>query len=491
MTRRQLLAALAATVSLLGQAQVSEQAGVELEKGLLLHPEAKVDLAHHQDGVFQLPDNVDPKVGDFTFTCTLRLDHEPGNVGDHALEFALVQFTKFAPVVLAMGSEGTIRLRISGLGAEGGFAARPLRPLANRDIDIAVVIKRDARQALSGLWIDGVEAESFNTPPGVETLDEQAIAIDGTLHSGIVSHLRLYNRALTRPEIIALADLARPPASAGSIALLGSTEAVLMAESGWLDAYLALKQAGLPPDKRLALRNLAWEGDTVWRQDRPLNFGPLAQQLDRVQARQAVLLFGRQECLERGEAGLADFRSALEALVAKCPAGALLMGCVPFEAKAPPQRDLSALNPVLARYDDVIKAVAEAQGGRFFDTRQSWRKQEDTWTRDGVTLTPMGEWLLGDVTAFALGWRGQDPGEAGLAKLRALAQAKERLWHQYWRPSNWAFLYGDRTTQPSSRDHLNPSVRWFPQELEQYRRLIADKESELWKQSDNLGRKLP
>ena len=135
--------------------------------------------------------------------------------------------------------------------------------------------------------------------------------------------------------------------------------------------------------------------------------------------------------------------------------------------------------------------MAEARGGTFFDTRKSWRKQEEPWTRDGVTLNARGEWLLGDVTAFALGWLGQNPDEASMTQLRTLAQAKEKLWHDYWRPSNWAFLYGDRTTQPSSRDHLNPSVRWFPQELERYRQLIDEKENELWKQAEALGRKLP
>jgi hypothetical protein len=42
---------------------------------------------------------------------------------------------------------------------------------------------------------------------------------------------------------------------------------------------------------------------------------------------------------------------------------------------------------------------------------------------------------------------------------------KNDLWFRYWRPTNWAFLYGNRQTQPSSRDHKNPSRRWFPAEL--------------------------
>ena len=38
-----------------------------------------------------------------------------------------------------------------------------------------------------------------------------------------------------------------------------------------------------------------------------------------------------------------------------------------------------------------------------------------------------------------------------LHALRQLLIAKNRLWFDYWRPQNWAFLAGDRTAQPSSR----------------------------------------
>ncbi|HEY1049368.1 MAG TPA: hypothetical protein VGE39_06425, partial [Prosthecobacter sp.] len=64
-------------------------------------------------------------------------------------------------------------------------------------------------------------------------------------------------------------------------------------------------------------------------------------------------------------------------------------------------------------------------------------------------------------------------------------------WHRYWRPANWAFLHGDRTAQPSSRDHVDPTQRWFPSELEKYPPLIQAKEDELWKLANDLGGKLP
>jgi hypothetical protein len=73
-----------------------------------------------------------------------------------------------------------------------------------------------------------------------------------------------------------------------------------------------------------------------------------------------------------------------------------------------------------------------------------------------------------------------------LEPLLAVIRAKNRLWFDYWRPQNWAFLAGDRTAQPSSRDHLDPSKRWFPPEREAFLPLIEAKEKEI----DALAQKL-
>jgi hypothetical protein len=106
-------------------------------------------------------------------------------------------------------------------------------------------------------------------------------------------------------------------------------------------------------------------------------------------------------------------------------------------------------------------------------------------TRDGVNLTESGAGELAERLLIKAGVREA----AGLESLRAAVREKNRLWHHYWRPDNWAFLHGDRTAQPSSRDHLNPQLRWFPAELERYQKLIADKENELWKLAEE--RKVP
>ena len=82
-----------------------------------------------------------------------------------------------------------------------------------------------------------------------------------------------------------------------------------------------------------------------------------------------------------------------------------------------------------------------------------------------------------------------DAGKKALPQpaLRTLITAKNRLWFHYYRPQNWAFLAGDRTNQPSSRDHLDPSKRWFPKELEKFVPLIDAKDAEIWALAKKLS----
>jgi hypothetical protein len=113
-------------------------------------------------------------------------------------------------------------------------------------------------------------------------------------------------------------------------------------------------------------------------------------------------------------------------------------------------------------------------------------------TNDGVTLTPTGviEATLCLADALRLpAVKMQDIDPEGPIPLAL--RAKNRLWHDYWRPSNWAFLHGDRTQQPSSRDPVNPQLRFFPAEQEKYLPLIKEAEEKVYKLVEELTKKLP
>jgi len=50
--------------------------------------------------------------------------------------------------------------------------------------------------------------------------------------------------------------------------------------------------------------------------------------------------------------------------------------------------------------------------------------------------------------------------------LRQAILKKNALWRQYWFPTNWAVLYGNRQSTPSSRSHIGGRPRWFPEEIQ-------------------------
>ncbi len=115
---------------------------------------------------------------------------------------------------------------------------------------------------------------------------------------------------------------------------------------------------------------------------------------------------------------------------------------------------------------------------------------EPRLTENGFQLSPRGHALVAKAFASHLGFDdvARQAGETdslghwtqpAFEKLRLLVIQKNRLWFDYWRPQNWAFLGGDRTTQPSSRDHRDPKVRWFPAEMEKFVPLIRAKEVEM------------
>jgi len=85
-------------------------------------------------------------------------------------------------------------------------------------------------------------------------------------------------------------------------------------------------------------------------------------------------------------------------------------------------------------------------------------------TSDGFLLSGKGHLLAAQAFANQLGFSPKF--SANTEPLRQVILKKNALWRQYWFPSNWAFLYGNRQTQPSSRSHLNGSYRWFPEEIQ-------------------------
>jgi len=276
------------------------------------------------------------------------------------------------------------------------------------------------------------------------------------------------------------------------VALVGGEDMVALAEEGWLETLVTWGQ----PKDHIRFRSLAWEGDTVFEQRRDLNYPTLETQLDRMGATVVICQFGLMESLA-GKEGVAAFTEAYGKLIDRLnPEKKRRISLVKPHDFGFPQERTAAVNLSgqrlsvrnLNEYIYAISHVAAQRGARHEDPREPGKPTLSP-TRDGVHLSAEEqEWKartladgygsidLEDVLAHPLSARHLATQQA----LRAAIVAKNRLWFHYTRPQNWAFLAGNRTNQPSSRDHLDPSKRWFPEEMEQWVPLIEAKEKEIW-----------
>jgi len=312
---------------------------------------------------------------------------------------------------------------------------------------------------------------------------------------GMLDDVRLYKGALSSDDVAKLTDAGiitarrRPQTKtpfAGKFSLEPNEVVVFVGEENLASepqtAYLeTLLLTGLrsPSTK---FRNMAWEGDTVYEQWRILNFGSWRRQMDRVNASIVIAQYGQMEALQ-GKAALDKFIAAYEKLFDEFGQGTqriVLVSPMPFEKNAPPMPDQSTHNADVKLYADAIGQLAKKHGYLFVDLFSALEKTADPakrLTSNGVQLTPDGQWAAALAIAQALGaetklTRDPSSGAVSAEPLRAAILAKNKLWFNYWRPGNWAFLAGDRTEQPSSRDHRDARIRWFPAELQEYQALI-------------------
>jgi hypothetical protein len=328
------------------------------------------------------------------------------------------------------------------------------------------------------LFVNGEPAGSGDLAPGDAAALVLGRGADGrTLFHGLVDDVRLYARALGAEEIGRAVDEgipwlrprphAREPFAGkfelregDGVAFAGGTNMVEMQEHGFLEALLARRG--------VRFRSLAWEGDTVYEQARMLNFGPWRHQLDRAGATVVVAQFGQLEALE-GKEAIERFAASYEKLLEEFAGRTrrlVLLSPTPFERAAPPLPDLSARNGDLEAYVGAIRGIAARRQAVFVDLFTDLRN-EKALTRNGLHLAEEGQRLAAAAAARQLGVSGA-PQEG----VREAVREKNRLWADYWRPMNHAFLRGDRTQVEFSRDPRDHRIRRFLAEMERFPSLI-------------------
>jgi hypothetical protein len=267
-------------------------------------------------------------------------------------------------------------------------------------------------------------------------------------------------------------------------------------QSGHLETLLVLRD----PLHRRTIRSFAWEGDTVYSRPRPLNFPPLPQQLAQQRVALALIQFGQMESLS-GPESLGEFRDAYTRLVTgiqQTVPRVVLLTPTPFGAAGPIDAATARdRNRVLGTYVQAILEIGRTLHVPVIDlfgelAGPDFKPFEATL--DGVQLSTPGYIQVARIVSRRDLGR---PGDllpllpestwdaAAVDKVREAVVHKNRLWFRYWRPTNWAFLAGDRTEQPSSRDHRDRSIRWFPKEMEEFVPLIESADAEIRRQAMN------
>ncbi len=270
------------------------------------------------------------------------------------------------------------------------------------------------------------------------------------------------------------------------ITLVGGEDMVVASECGYLE-YLLTRAL---PEDHLRFRSLAWEGDTVFDQRRDLNFPSWEEQLEKTSATVVMVQFGQLESLE-GQEKLPEFIAAYEKLLDRFSGGGkrrfiLLSPHNLSQSAALRSEDAHSLtkseslkvrNAIVRHYQNAIEDLAKKHSALFIDLAEL-PAGDRPLLRDGVHLSLAGQHAVAARTLEELKLPDGQESKPQDALLHLIV-AKDLLWFNYWRPQNWAFLAGDRTSQPSSRDHLDPSKRWFPPEREQFVPLVEAKEKEI------------
>jgi predicted neuraminidase len=319
--------------------------------------------------------------------------------------------------------------------------------------------------------------------------------VDGDPAAKSIKHVRFNEAWVTNA---AKTTAAFPLRRDDVVAFVGGADVAAAQHTGHLEALLAARFPGAK------FRNFGWEGDTVFKQQRDFNFPPLKEHLKNAGASVIILQFGRIEALSARSgptnydssfnpyvADLENFERAYNKLLDEFGAitpRLVLVTPPPFEESE--VRDLSDKNPRLYDHCAIIRQIAQARGLQVIDLAKQLAQIRKRLTADGLQLTPKGHGIVAGAFAWEIGAgdlaslagapdrNGVWPNPA-FEQLRQEVRAKNRFWFDYWRPQNWAFLGGDRTEQPSSRDHRDPKVRWFPEEMKQFASLIAEAEKRI------------
>lgn len=272
------------------------------------------------------------------------------------------------------------------------------------------------------------------------------------------------------------------PRPGETIAWIGGTEIADLDRYGILEAGMQLAW----PGRGLRWRNLAWQGDTVYQQARPMYFytkagdpqpGSIPDHRERTEPGIIFIAFGKMESLE-GPERLPDFVAAYAKLIEDLlplTKRIVLVEPTPFFESGPAANQVAERNATLAAYNEAIGRIAGERSFRFIRAAVEWNAG---MSDNGVHLNESGHLALANSLLDQIGAGVRKAENMSPSLLDAIAR-KNLLWQQYYRPTNWAFLFGDRQHVPASRDVEKREERWFVREIDALPALIAGAEADI------------
>lgn len=239
-----------------------------------------------------------------------------------------------------------------------------------------------------------------------------------------------------------------------TVVFVGGTNFVRHAKSGELETLLTAAFAKQKP----VFRSMAVDADTVYLQERQLNFGTWRQQIEAVGATVVIAQFGQMEALD-GVAKLPEFVAAYHRLLDEFSARTVrivLVSPMRFEKPTSPNvPDLTLRHADVLAYTNAIAEMAKQRHAVFvdlctlkFQEPTGLAAREDRSLKDnsrqiadnGIHLTTHGTRVIAHRIAELL----KLPPRNGASGLNEAIIAKNHLWSQCWRPANWDFAHGDR-----------------------------------------------
>ena len=252
------------------------------------------------------------------------------------------------------------------------------------------------------------------------------------------------------------------------VAFLGGANMVYLQKAGYLESILTEQFSESSP----IFRDLAWEGDTVFRQgtvierwrerahfDEDGGLGNLSDQLDRVGATVIISQFGQSESLE-GSEHLDKFSEAYSKLIQSWKnegRKVVLLTPSPFETSSNPHLpNLVSNNSILAQYVNAIQQLAVKHQVVFVDL---FNEAAGNATLNGRHIILAAQPMIASKIAKQLGIHSNAPDSFEV--LRKAIIEKHRLWLDYWRPTNWKLLFGDDARRQFTKGPISLRDEWL------------------------------